>query len=71
MYMCDWGGQLAEPWNVVCCRENENTSVYCQPNDMNFCTPTFEKADFLFYTYCPGIGPKMCGEMKVEATTVI
>ena len=75
MYMCNWAGKLKDPWKIVCCREGENqsTSIYCQPNDMNLCSPTLEKSDFLFYTYCPNISQQMCGaqDMKLEAKNIV
>ncbi len=58
--MCNWGGRLADPWMAVCC-EAGSTSTYCQPNDMNECSPTKREAGKFYYTHCPLVNATMCG----------
>ena len=59
MYMCDWGKSLPD-YQIVCCKESSK-SAYCKASEQNKCSPTKKVVGPLFYTYCPGITPTMCG----------
>lgn len=61
-YMCSWNDTI--PGEVACCEAN-STSLYCQPSEMNLCSPALEEVGSMFYSYCPGIDYKKCGtDMK-------
>lgn len=64
-FMCSWGGQLANPWNAVCCSPS-NPSFYCKPSKLNKCSPTFSKAQQSYFMSCPLVNNTMCGSASKD-----
>lgn len=67
-YMCNWGGQLPNPWHVVCCTP-QNPSIFCKPSEKNKCSPSFSQAQQSYFMHCPKVNNTMCGspskDMKI------
>ena len=74
--MCNYGGNLpsTDQFAIACC-EDGDTNTYCLPSDTNTCSPTYNDAKHLFYTYCPRINSTGCGiyqtagSFEIEAST--
>ena len=67
-YMCNNGGSLGtpDPWAVACCSEGDSHE-FCQPSQVNKCSPNFVDSGPNFYTYCPKISAPSCGLFKQDS----